>query len=171
MHCQISCQMSACTEEAPVAVALINGGFELGLTTGWGDSLSQLGEPTWQRVGDSQALASIGKGGYQSARSLRIKNSGPSDPQRYGELAQEFPVEEGATYELSCWLRADAMRPSALVIVVNGKEEIEFTAAVPQWQRFATRFIVDEANCRLAIRCQGGADVWLDEIGIRRVVE
>ncbi|MCA9127880.1 MAG: protein kinase [Planctomycetales bacterium] len=174
-HHQTLLPIVALRSEEPVRQApLMNGGFELGLTRCWGDTLDKMDRPAWLRSGGSLAIASIDSSHvHDGQQALHIVDQGvqasdqpvgDSQSKRFGELSQAVSVEPGQHYQLEAWFYANETAPEAVVILADDQAVLTIPVATDRWAKAEARFTASDSEITIRIRCQNEVDVWIDSI-------
>lgn len=152
------------------AAPLLNGGFELGLTPCWGDTLDKKDQTAWRRFGGSLALASVGSAHVHSGqRALHIVNDDDQivredgGAAQYAELSQVLPIGE-KDLELSVWVNSSDSSQDAIEVLANDSVVLSIAGGSYDWRQFRGRFRGRGGEITFRIRCVGKADVWLDSL-------
>lgn len=131
--------------------AVWNGGFETPIREGFTQFDWNLKQSKYALFGISSTLARTGQ------RSLKIIYQGLDTTRLDGEFRQLIPVESGARYQLTCYVRGQKLvtpdAPQIIVTSANGKTTIA-ASAIPtdsyDWQQIKIDFIAP-ADARLVI--------------------
>ncbi|MGI9518918.1 MAG: protein kinase domain-containing protein, partial [Pirellulaceae bacterium] len=150
--------------------ALVNGGFEIELAHGWGESrrgsprIWEIKERFWTNAGRDihQSHSGIGSFRVNSDRS-------PDSDEEMSLMVQQIPVTPGQRYRVSVWARARAARSNTLGIYSDDQASqhiISIPAGDYEWQQLTGEFTADSELLSLVIACRDEGTVWIDDIEI-----
>lgn len=159
--------------------ALLNAGFELGLSYHWAPFSRRTTAASWNNFGQSKTTAeAVSTDAQQGNRCLALSLDCPDEDDSFGRMSQEVPVTVGQSYELTFWAKTASLSENAIFVGVAKDGESAFTVSVPvqagdsDWTQYRLSFVAEQPQVGVTIKAQGGAgDVWLDNLQIRATEE
>ena len=153
--------------------ALMNGGFELGLSYYWGRFEADTETATWSNIGRSRTAVECTSTNTKSGRRcLAIRIDSPPDAESYGVMTQDLPVTAGQQYEISFWARANDLELGASRVGKIDPTErpgdgcVTLRPGTYDWTLYKVTVTASENSLPLSIWCQGSGEVYLDDIQI-----
>ncbi len=156
--------------------AILNAGFELGLSYHWAPYAKRTTTASWNNFGQSRTSAeAVPTDAKQGQRCLRLMLECPAEEKSYGQMTQTVPVTPGQTYELTFWAQANSLSNNAVRIGVMDEKQKTFVAEQTvvggdySWKQFRIRFQSKTNHIVIGIRAQGNGQFWLDDLQINAV--
>jgi serine/threonine protein kinase len=150
--------------------ALLNSGFELGLSYHWAPFAQRKTASAWNNFGQSRTVAeSVSDNVKEGRRCLRLRLNCPLEDESYGMMNQSVPVTAGTKYRLGFWVRGEFEIPGGVTVGLLDEQGKSFRNsktiddATTQWKRYEFDFMPDRDEATLGIRVQGQGNVWLDD--------
>ena len=153
--------------------ALANGGFELQLAHGWGESRRDSSR-IWE-IKDRFWTTAERDGNYArtGAASFRVQSMRrPTSDEQMSLMVQQVPVTPGQRYRVSVWARALNAREHTLGIFSDDgarQNIVAIPAGDYDWRQLTGEFVADEELFSLVIACRDEGSVWIDDIEIELV--
>lgn len=156
--------------------ALLNAGFELGLSYHWSAYTQRTAAASWNNFGLSNTVAETETDEANSGqRSLSIEIDCPANPDCFGIMTQTVPVSKKQTYEISCWAKAVGLGQGAVRVgVINSDHPdpanyVTLDSGSYPWKKFSTTVTTDAGHLPVSIWAQGSGHVYIDDIRVRRI--
>ncbi len=153
--------------------ALLNSGFELGLSYHWAPYSRRTTAASWNNFGESRTTAeAVSIDSYEGSRCLSLKLDCPVEAGMHGQMAQTVPVTVGQKYELTFWAKAKSLSENAVRVGVSDESQKDWIESVALgsgdfgWKQFQVSFTASESQIDVMIRAQGTGRVWLDDLQI-----
>ena len=155
-------------------LALLNGGFELGLEKYWSN---EGGKPIWWNRGSSRSSTEITSAHKRSAnRSLLIEHHSARADGDFATTEQTLPCIVGQqTYKLICWAKADNLAEHAVSIVLDedwANPIVTLPSGTFDWQKLTGEFQIsasDQRSAKISIVSEAPGRAWLDDLVIECV--
>lgn len=154
--------------------ALLNAGFELGLSYHWAPFSRRTTAASWNNYGQSRTTAeAVSTDAQEGDRCLRLTLDCPKEEGSYGQMSQVVPVTVGQKYELTFWAKANSLSENSVFVGVaeEGEEGMEEAVAIAandsDWTQYRLSFVADQPHVSVMVRAQGKGEAWLDNLQIQ----
>ena len=156
--------------------ALLNGGFELGLSHHWAPFARRQMVAVWNNRGGSRSSVVLSKRDPKAGSScLEIQVNSPRDGGSFGWMSQAFPVTPGRRYRIQAWVKTDQLEDDALLLGIGSgtlgqlDQSITVDAGTADWSLLEFEFEAQTSTAEFAIKAQGSGEAWIDGIQISSV--
>jgi hypothetical protein len=156
-------------------VALLNGDFELGLSTYWGRGPYKPtgGLAAWLVFGDCRTSADVTNTTcHGGVASLRIRNDSPRALGVFALTEQTVALTPGTRYRVSVWAKTENLTADGLVIRVackDTREAVSLPTGTYDWKSLSGDFTADASVATVSIVSQNTGTIWLDDLRIEAV--
>lgn len=158
--------------------ALLNAGFELGLSYHWAPFSRRTTAASWNNFGQSRTTAEAVSVDAQSGnRCLELELDCPGDDESFGQMSQVVPVTKGQKYELTFWAKAESLSGNAIEVGFANDGEKTFLQSVVlddgdfEWKQYRVSLVAENPEVGVLIKAQGTGRVWLDSLRIKGTTE
>ena len=152
--------------------ALLNGGFEMGLSRHWGDvSSTKTVGGIWINFGKFQSFARPTTLKYSGDWALRIDNASPEGTNDFGATQQRVPIIRNATYRFSMMAKARNLGPKSFHVVINRNKFriIRLDPGTYDWKQFTGTFKLNASEAMVRLRMRSTGTVWIDDLKIELI--
>jgi serine/threonine protein kinase len=150
--------------------ALTNGGFELELSNGWGES-KRNSPQVWEYINGfwTTGIRDVENAidGEACFRVVSLRKFVNEDSMSM--MTQRFPVTAGTRYRVTAWCRAEETENKTLGIYSDEKalnQIVAFPGGTYDWQEFIGEFTATDDFATLVIACKGNGTAWIDNLTI-----
>ncbi len=112
---------------------------------------------------------------HSGKNSLHLVKTTPKDgSQKYINLFNTAPIENGKTYAYGCWIKADKAMQINMYFTDNGMENLSALGHTWDWKKveFKVTAVRDNAAQAVGFMCYGAArNIWIDDVFVYEVDE
>lgn len=156
--------------------ALLNAGFELGLSYHWSAFTRRTTTASWNNVQQSRTSAeAVPSNAKHGNRCLALQLDCPLTDDSFGQMTQSIPVTANQQYELTFWAKSDTPDSGSVDVgfldpqLKDWESSTALDAGKHDWKLYRVRFQPDQEEVNIGVRARGNGRVWLDDFQVSAV--